>query len=202
MCSPVISRLYLQVGPEEQLGQWPDERIWAELRVRLGLGGRAALNKGPILSRGITAMRSFVLEPMQHGRLFLVGDAAHIVPPSAAKGLNLAVADVKVLAAALVAWYADGSRDLLDGYSRACLRAVWQGLEFSAFMTSLLHPFPGETVYEARLRQARLRDLVTSRAAATAFSESYVGLARARLAGATGASVESRVAGSAEAGCQ
>ena len=184
MRTPSISRLYLQVGPEEQLAEWPDDRIWAELRTRFALGGRETLNEGPILSRGITAMRSFVLEPMQHGRLFLVGDAAHIVPPSAAKGLNLAVADVEVLAAALTAWYVDGTRDLLDGYSRACLRAVWQGQEFSTVMTTLLHPFPGESRYEAKLRRARLRDLVTSNAAATAFAESYVGLARARLAAA------------------
>jgi p-hydroxybenzoate 3-monooxygenase len=121
---------------------------------------------------------------MQYGRLFLVGDAAHIVPPSAAKGLNLAVADVRILAAAFAAWYADGRRELLDGYSRACLAAVWQGQEFSALMTSLLHRFPDEDRYAVRLRQARLRDLVTSRAAATAFAENYVGLARARLAAA------------------
>jgi p-hydroxybenzoate 3-monooxygenase len=131
-------------------------------------------------------MRSYVVEPMQHGRLFLVGDAAHIVPPSAAKGLNLAVADVRLLAAALIGWYADGRRDLLDGYSRAALAAVWQGQEFSAFMTSLLHRCPGEDGYAVRLRGARLRDLLASRAAATAFAEQYVGLARARLAAATG----------------
>ena len=132
-------------------------------------------------------MRSFVVEPMQYRRLFLAGDAAHIVPPSAAKGLNLAVADVRLLAAALTARYVDGSRELLDRYSQACLAAVWQGQEFSALMTSLLHRFPTEDLYEVKLRQARLRDLVTSRAAATAFAESYVGLSRAKLAGATGA---------------
>jgi p-hydroxybenzoate 3-monooxygenase len=184
MRSPTISRLYLQVGPEEPLADWPDERIWAELRTRFALHGREVLNEGPILSRGVTAMRSFVLEPMQYGRLFLAGDAAHIVPPSAAKGLNLAVADVRLLAAALTAWYAEGRRNLLDGYSRACLAAVWQGQEFSALMTSLLHRFPGEDAYAVRLHQARLRDLVTSRAAATAFAEHYVGLARTRLAAA------------------
>jgi p-hydroxybenzoate 3-monooxygenase len=183
MRSPTISRLYLQVGPAEPLDAWPDERIWAELQTRFSLDDGKTLNEGPILSRGVTAMRSFVLEPMQYGRLFLAGDAAHIVPPSAAKGLNLAVADVRLLAAAFTAWYADGSRELLDGYSRGCLAAVWQGQEFSAFMTSLLHPFPAEDSYAAKLRQARLRDLVTSRAAATAFAENYVGLARARLAG-------------------
>ena len=164
MRSPAISRLYLQVGPEEPLANWPDDRIWAELRTRLALDGREGLNEGPILSRGVTAMRSFVMEPMQYRRVFLAGDAAHIVPPSAAKGLNLAVADVRLLSAAFTAWYVDGSRELLDGYSQACLAAVWQGQEFSAVMTSLLHPFPAEDAYEVRLRQARLRDLVTSRA--------------------------------------
>jgi p-hydroxybenzoate 3-monooxygenase len=186
MRSPTISRLYLQVGPAEPLADWPDERIWSELRTRFALEGREVLNEGPILSRGVTAMRSFVVEPMQYRRLFLAGDAAHIVPPSAAKGLNLAVADVRLLAAAFTAWYADGSQELLDGYSRACLAAVWQGQEFSAVMTSLLHRFPGENAYAARLRQARLRDVVTSRAAATAFAEHYVGLERARLPGGDG----------------
>ncbi len=183
MRSPTVSRLYLQVGPAEPLDAWPDERTWAELRTRFSLEGGKVLHEGPILSRSVTAMRSFVLEPMQYGRLFLVGDAAHIVPPSAAKGLNLAVSDVRHLAAAVTAWYVDGSREQLDGYSRACLAAVWQGQEFSAFMTSLLHPFPAEGDYAARLRRARLMDLVTSKAAATAFAENYVGLARARLAG-------------------
>jgi p-hydroxybenzoate 3-monooxygenase len=187
MRSPTISRLYLQVGPEEPLEDWPDERIWAELRTRFALDGREVLNEGPILSRSVTAMRSFVVEPMQYRRLFLAGDAAHIVPPSAAKGLNLAVADVRLLAAAFTARYVDGSRELLDRYSQACLAAVWQGQEFSALMTSLLHRFPAEDVYEVKLRQARLRDLVTSRAAATAFAESYVGLSRAKLADTTGA---------------
>ena len=167
MRTPSISRLYLQVGPAESLDAWPDERIWAELQTRFTLDGKKVLNEGRILSRGLTAMRSFVAEPMQSGRLFLVGDAAHIVPPSAAKGLNLAVADVRILAAAFTAWYANGARELLDGYSRACLAAVWQGQEFSALMTSLLHPFPAEDSYAARLRHARLRDLVTSRASAT-----------------------------------
>jgi p-hydroxybenzoate 3-monooxygenase len=189
MRTPAISRLYLQVGPAEPLANWPDERIWTELRTRFALDGREVLNEGPILSRGVTEMRSFVVEPMQYRRLFLVGDAAHIVPPSAAKGLNLAVADVRLLAAAFTAWYADGSRELLDGYSRAALAAVWQGQEFSALMTSLLHPFPAEDAYAAKLRHARLRDLVTSKATATAFAEHYVGLARGRLVGAIRASL-------------
>ncbi|HXJ83283.1 MAG TPA: 4-hydroxybenzoate 3-monooxygenase [Candidatus Methylomirabilis sp.] len=187
MRSPAVSRLYLQVSPAEPLANWPDERIWAELRTRFALDGREVLNEGPIMSRGVTEMRSFVIEPMQYRRLFLVGDAAHIVPPSAAKGLNLAVADVRLLATALTAWYADGSRELLDGYSRAALAHVWQGQEFSAVMTSLLHRFPAEDGYAVKLRQARLRDLVTSRATATSFAEHYVGLARARLTSAIGA---------------
>src|SRR5262249_38252580 len=140
MRSPTVSRLYLQVGPAEPLEAWPDDRIWTELRTRFALDAGKVLHDGPILSRSVTAMRSFVLEPMQYGRLFLAGDAAHIVPPSAAKGLNLAVADVRRLAAAFIAWYTDGSPELLDGYSRACLANVWQGQEFSAYMTSLLHP--------------------------------------------------------------
>jgi p-hydroxybenzoate 3-monooxygenase len=183
MRSPTISRLYLQVAPAEPLADWPDERIWAELRMRLALDFGEALNEGPILQRGVTEMRSFVLEPMQYGRLFLAGDAAHIVPPSAAKGLNLAVADVRLLAAAFDAWYVDGKRDLLDEYSRDCLAHVWQGQEFSAVMTSLLHCFPGEDAYAVKLRRARLRELVVSRPAARAFAEQYVGRARTRLTG-------------------
>ena len=186
MRSPVVSRFYLQVGPEESLVDWPDQRIWAELRTRLAVDGWEGLHEGPILARGVTAMRSFVMEPMHHGRLFLAGDAAHIVPPSAAKGLNLAVADVRRLAAAFTARYVDGTSELLDRYSQDCLAAVWQGQEFSAVMTSLLHPFPTDGAYELKLRRARLRDLVTSRASATAFAESYVGLSRARLSGAPG----------------
>src|SRR5262245_27658877 len=194
MRTPAISRLYLQVGPAENLEDWPDGRIWAELRTRFALDGGKVLNDGPILSRSVTAMRSFVVEPMQHRRLFLVGDAAHIVPPSAAKGLNLAVADVRVLARALTAWYAENRRDLLENYSRVCLAAMWQGQEFSAVMTSLLHRFPDEDGYAAKLRQARLRDLVTSPAAATAFAEQYVGLARARVAEAAGVTLSRRPA--------
>jgi len=194
MRSPAISRLYLQVAPAEPLADWPDHRIWAELRTRFALDGEEALNEGPILSRSVTEMRSFAMEPMQYGRLFLAGDAAHIVPPSAAKGLNLAAADVRVLAAALTVWYAEGRPDLLEGYSRVCLAAMWQGQEFSAVMTSLLHRFPDEDRYAVKLRQARLRDLVTSRAAATAFAEQYVGLARTRLTGAAGAALSARPA--------
>lgn len=178
MRSPSVSRLYLQVSADETLDQWPDEKIWAELLARLALDSGEPLAEGPITARSITAMRSFVVEPMQYRRLFLAGDAAHIVPPSAAKGLNLAVSDVRLLAAAFRAWYREKNRDLLDDYSRACLRAVWQGQEFSALMTSLLHRFPGEDSYQTRLRRARLHDLVSSPAVAAAFAEGYVGLSR------------------------
>jgi p-hydroxybenzoate 3-monooxygenase len=187
MRSPAVSRLYLQVSPDETLDMWPDERIWGELRVRLALDSGEKLAKGPITARNITSMRSFVVEPMQYHRLFLAGDAAHIVPPSAAKGLNLAVSDVWLLAAAFCAWYQENNRDLLDDYSRSCLRAVWQGQEFSALMTSLLHRFPGQDAYQARLRRARLHDLVSSRAVATAFAEGYVGLSRPAITGHVGA---------------
>jgi p-hydroxybenzoate 3-monooxygenase len=180
MRSPTVSRLYLQVDPGDSVEQWPDERIWEELRVRLALDHGQALSEGPITARAVTTMRSFVVEPMQYRRLFLAGDAAHIVPPSAAKGLNLAVCDVRLLAEAFVAWYRDGDREPLGDYSRTCLRAVWQAQEFSAQMTALLHPESGEDAYQSRLRLARLREVVSSPAAATALSDSYVG--RSRLA--------------------
>jgi p-hydroxybenzoate 3-monooxygenase len=181
MRSPAVSRLYLQVSPDETLDRWPDERIWAELRARLAVESGESVAGGPITARSITAMRSFVAEPMQYRRLFLAGDAAHIVPPSAAKGLNLAVSDVRLLAEAFAAWYRESNRELLDSYSDRCLPAVWQGQEFSAMMTSLLHRVPGEDAYQTRLRRARLHNLVSSPAVATAFAEGYVGLSRHAL---------------------
>ncbi|KUJ68258.1 4-hydroxybenzoate 3-monooxygenase [Streptomyces albus subsp. albus] len=181
MRSATVSRLYLQVAPEEELAAWSDARIWSELRTRLCPSGEE-LHEGPILQRGITAMRGFVVEPMQHGRLFLAGDAAHIVPPTAAKGLNLAVADARVLARAFTAWYTTGDREPLDRYTRTCLRQVWRAQDFSAWMTWLLHPSPGDDAMEMRMRQARLRNLVDSHAAAVAFAENYVGLTREPVA--------------------
>jgi p-hydroxybenzoate 3-monooxygenase len=170
MRSPTVSRLYLQVGNDEQLEAWPDERIWEELAVRIG-----KVNEGPIFDKGITPMRSFVAEPMQHGRLFLAGDAAHIVPPTGAKGLNLAVNDVRLLAAALRAYYEDGSREALDGYTAAARRRVWRAQDFSNYMTQLLHDLGGGA-FERRLQLSRLEYVERSEAAATSLAENYVGL--------------------------
>lgn len=171
-----LSRLYLQCRPDEDLADWPEERIWSELRERLGSDGNAALRPGPLLQKGLTGMRSFVVEPMRYGNLFLAGDAAHIVPATGAKGLNLAVADVHVLARALDACYRRRDRDALDRYSATCLRRVWRVQRFSAWMTSLLHSYPDGGSLRRRLQCAELDELTCSRAAATAFAENYVGL--------------------------
>ncbi len=177
MRSPEITRLYLQVRPDEPLGEWPDERIWTELRGRLARrDGAWTLADGPILERGITAMRSFVIDPMRHGRLFLAGDAAHIVPPTGAKGLNLAVADVLVLAEALDVWFGSGSAALLDAYSQTCLRRVWRVQHFSWWMTSMLHRAPDADPFAHQLQLSQLRYVTSSRAAATSLAENYVGL--------------------------
>ncbi len=176
MRSPEISRLYLQVGPDETLDAWPDGRIWEELNARLALDQGFALNEGPVLERSITAMRSFVVEPMRYGRLFLAGDAAHIVPPTGAKGMNLAVADVAVLAEALERYFATGATDLLDGYSERCLRRVWRAEHFSWWMTSMLHLTPGADAFERRLQLSQLRYVTSSEAAAISLAENYVGL--------------------------
>ena len=178
MRSPELSRLYLQCAPDEDLERWPDERIWSELQARLGVDGWA-LHEGPIVEKGITPMRSFVAEPMQWGKLFLAGDAAHIVPPTGAKGLNLAVRDVQVLAGALVAWYRDGDGTGLDAYSETCLRRVWRAEHFSWWMTTMLHRSPDDDEFTLRLQQSQLRYLRTSRVAATSLAENYVGVDRA-----------------------
>jgi p-hydroxybenzoate 3-monooxygenase len=179
MRTPEITRLYLQCDPDEDLDAWPDERVWEELQARLDGDDGFRLATGPILEKGITPMRSFVVEPMQHGRLFLAGDAAHIVPPTGAKGMNLAVADVTVLAAALEAFSVDGDASGLAAYSERCLRRVWRAEHFSWFMTSMLHRAPGQDPFEARLQRSQLRYITQSRAAATMLAENYVGLARA-----------------------
>ena len=175
--SPTRSRLYIQCEPDEDIAEWPDERIWEELRARTELDGWT-LEEGPVLEKGVTGMRSFVTEPMQHGRLFLAGDAAHIVPPTGAKGLNLAAHDVRVLADALVEWYAHGSRDALDAYSTECLRRVWRAEHFSWWMTSMLHNAPGADEFDRKLQLSQLRYVTTSTAAATSLAENYVGLER------------------------
>ncbi|GIH66438.1 4-hydroxybenzoate 3-monooxygenase [Microbispora siamensis] len=176
MRSPEISRFYLQVAPDEDLEAWPDERIWAELRARLETVPGFTLATGDIVERGITPMRGFVAEPMQHGRLFLAGDAAHIVPPTGAKGLNLAVADVRVLTEALARFFADGSTEALDGYSRACLPRVWRAQHFSWWMTTLLHTFESDDAYARRLQTSYLDYVTSSEAAGTTLAENYVGL--------------------------
>jgi p-hydroxybenzoate 3-monooxygenase len=172
--SPELSRYYVQCRPDEDLAEWPDERIWEELQLRTGLAGWT-LHEGPILEKGVTGMRSFVAEPMQHGRLFLAGDAAHIVPPTGAKGLNLALSDVRILAAALVDWYRGGGTAGLDGYSDACLRRIWRAEHFSWWMTSMLHRL-GDDPFDAQLQLSQLRYVTSSHAAARSLAENYVGL--------------------------
>ena len=175
MRSPEISRLYLQCRPDEDIEEWPDDRIWEELRLRLELPGWT-LQDGPILEKGITPMRSFVSEPLRHGRLFLAGDAAHIVPPTGAKGLNLAVNDVRILGRALVEWYATGSETLLDSYSTDCLERVWRAEHFSWWMTMMMHSLDGDDAFDLRLQESQLRYVTSSLAAATSLAENYVGL--------------------------
>jgi p-hydroxybenzoate 3-monooxygenase len=172
--SPQLSRLYLQVPPDEDIASWPDDRIWAELQRRFVLPGWQ-LTEGEVLEKGITPMRSFVSSPMRYGRLFLAGDAAHIVPPTGAKGLNLALADVTVLAEALTSLLADGSGKLADGYSDACLERVWRATHFSWWMTTMLHATPGASPIAAQLQLSQLRYVTSSRAAATSLAENYVG---------------------------
>jgi p-hydroxybenzoate 3-monooxygenase len=176
MRSPTRSRLYIQCTPDEHLDEWLDDRVFDELRLRLGGQTAERLQTGRCLEKGITPMRSFVAEPMRFGRLFLAGDAAHIVPPTGAKGLNLAVADVRVLARALAAFYTSGRSDLLDAYSATCLRRVWKAQRFSWWMTSLLHRFPGRNPYDDRVQRAEIEYVVGSRAAQQALAENYVGL--------------------------
>jgi p-hydroxybenzoate 3-monooxygenase len=174
--SPEVSRFYLQVPVDENLDAWSDERIWSELRTRLSTVPGWTLATGPILERGLAAMRSFVIEPMRHGRLFLAGDAAHIVPATGAKGLNLAIHDVKLLHRALGDWYQTGSAALIDAYSDACLRRVWRVQQFSNWMTRLLHVDPQASAFDRRVQLAQLEYVASSRAAATVLAENYVGL--------------------------
>ncbi|HEU4661571.1 MAG TPA: 4-hydroxybenzoate 3-monooxygenase [Pseudolabrys sp.] len=174
MRSPTLARLYFQCAPDEDIDRWPDDKIWEELHARLG--GVRKLQEGKIVQKGVTAMRSFVVEPMQFGRLFLAGDSAHIVPPTGAKGMNLALADVRMLARAIAEFYHSGNTEQLDGYSKKVLPRVWKAQRFSWWMTQMLHHFPHENAFDRRRQLAELDYLVGSRAAMTTLAENYAGL--------------------------
>jgi len=176
MRSPTITRLYLQVAPDEEVAQWSDDRIWSELEIRLSTHDGWKPREGPVLQKGVTGMRSFVAEPMRYGRLFLAGDAAHIVPPTGAKGLNLAMADVARLARAFERFYGAGKTDDLETYSARGLRRVWRAQRFSYWMTSMLHRHPADAPFDRRRQIAELDYLVSSRAAMTSLSENYTGI--------------------------
>ena len=174
MRSPTLARLYLQCDHDEEIETWSDARIWDELHKRLG--GARKLQEGKMLQKGVTPMRSFVVEPMQYGRLFLAGDSAHIVPPTGAKGMNLAFADVMMLSRALDAFYKKQRNELLDRYSATCLRRVWYAQRFSWWMTQIMHRFPNETAFDRRRQLSDLDYLTSSKAASTSLAEQYVGL--------------------------
>jgi len=176
MRSPQVTRLYLQVAPEERLDDWSDDRVWQELHARLETHDGWRVNEGSVLEKSVTGMRSSVVEPMQHGRLFLAGDAAHIVPPTGAKGMNLAMNDVLVLARGLIEHFESGSDAALQRYSQTCLRRVWRAEHFSWWMTSMLHRFPADDSFQQRLQRSQLEYVVRSRAASASLAENYVGL--------------------------
>jgi len=177
MRTPEISRLYIQCTPDEDLALWPDEKIWRELQIRMASDDPGwKLVEGPVLQKNVAKMHSFVVEPMQYGRLFLAGDAAHIVPPTGAKGLNLAVADVRVLARAIVQFYCSGRKDLLEKYSETCLDRAWKVQRFSWWMTAMLHRFHDDNAFDQRRQLAELEYLTSSRAASQSLAENYVGL--------------------------
>ena len=180
MRTPEVGRLYLQVPADEDISRWSDDRIWTELGIRFALPGWT-LTRGPVLQKSITPMRSFVAAPMRYGNLFLAGDAAHIVPPTGAKGLNLAVADVAALATALIRLIRDGDPELAAGYSDYCLERVWRSTYLSWWMTSMLHIAPGQDEFESKLQLAQLRHLATSRTAAATLAETYTGYAPLRF---------------------
>jgi p-hydroxybenzoate 3-monooxygenase len=176
MRSPTRSRYYIQCPLDIRLEDWPDDRFWAEVKKRLGPGTAERVTTGAAIEKSLAPLRSFVAEPMRFGRLFLAGDAAHIVPPTGAKGLNLAAADVRCLARALTAYYARRRTDLIETYSERCLARVWKAERFSWWMTSLLHRFPEADAFARRLQQAEFAYLASSRAAQTALAENYIGL--------------------------
>ncbi|WP_256761948.1 4-hydroxybenzoate 3-monooxygenase [Cohnella sp. WQ 127256] len=174
--SPEVQRFYLQVNPKDDIKEWSDDRIWSELHARLETRDGFQLLEGPIFQKSIVSMRSFVCDPMQYGRLFLAGDSAHIVPPTGAKGLNLAAADVKVLAEGLKSFYATGDSEMLNRYTEICLRRVWLAERFSYRMTNMLHRNPEHTPFEHQIQLAELDYITSSRAASMSIAENYVGL--------------------------
>ena len=176
MRSETLSRYYVQCPLDDDVDEWPDDRFWEELRRRLPGDIARALVTGPSIEKSIAPLRSFVAEPMRHGRLFLAGDAAHIVPPTGAKGLNLAASDVHYLSRAFAAWYGSGDTGAMETYSDDCLRRVWKAERFSWWMTTLLHRFPENGSFGERIQLAELDYLVNSRAAMAALAENYVGL--------------------------
>ena len=176
MRTPSVTRLYLQCEPDEDVDRWSDDRIWSELQARLQTTDGWRPNEGPILQKGVTGMRSVVAEPMRYGRMFLAGDAAHIVPPTGAKGLNLAMADVSRLAEAIGGFFDSGREDLLDEYSNRGLRRTWRAQRFSWWMTTMLHRSSTDTAFDRRRQLADLEYLVSSRAAMTSLAENYVGM--------------------------
>lgn len=176
MRSPELTRLYLQISPDDDIANWPDDRIWAELQTRLTQDGDWRLNEGPVLQKSITPMRSFVCETMRHGRLFLAGDSAHIVPPTGAKGMNQAMADVRALAGALVDFYKSGDSVGLDGYAASCLPRIWKAERFSWWMTQMLHLPPEGDDFDRRIQLAELDYITSSEAGAKSLAENYVGL--------------------------
>src|SRR5688572_21327122 len=175
--TPQVQRMYFQCDPNDQVENWSEDRIWSELQARISGEDGFRLKEGKILQKNIVPMRSYVCEPMQHGRLYLAGDAAHAVPPTGAKGMNLAVADIRVLAHALTEFYGSGNKELLDAYSEICLRRVWRAQRFSWWMTSMLHRFDRSDPFQLKVQQAELDYVTTSRAAATTIAENYVGAA-------------------------
>jgi p-hydroxybenzoate 3-monooxygenase len=176
MRAPELVRLYIQCAPDEDLALWPDQRVWGELHARLGAGKGAELGEGPVLEKVVAAMRSFVVEPMQYGRLFLAGDSAHIVPPTGAKGMNLALADVLMLSRGLEQFYRGGGNERLQAYSATCLRRVWKAQRFSWWMTQMLHTDPHHGAFDRKRQLAELDYVTSSEAAARSLAENYVGL--------------------------
>jgi p-hydroxybenzoate 3-monooxygenase len=174
--SPSVTRLYLQCEPDENPDNWSDDRIWSQLHRRLDVPGQPPVNEGKITQKGVTAMRSFLAEPMQYGRLFLAGDAAHIVPPTGAKGLNSAMADVKVLGRGFIEHYKRGSGEWLERYSQTCLRRMWLVQRFSAGLCTMVHQFPGDNAFVRRLQRADLDYMTGTAAGRLQFAENFTGL--------------------------